>query len=62
MSFAVIDDDRWHSFTLDARVIREVFPDIKHLQAFQLHTRENGKSGHEFWVDDFVIGAQERDE
>ncbi len=53
--YALMDDDSWHEITLDARTVREVFPDMKHLQAFSFLTRQNGKKGQRFWIDDFVI-------
>ena len=51
----LIDDDKWHTVTLDARAVRVALPDAKHLQAFQFYTHRNGKKRHEFWVDDFSI-------
>ncbi len=53
----LVDDNQWHSITLDARVIREVFSAIKYLQSVQFYTQENSRKGHEFWVDDFAIVA-----
>ncbi|MHC4400704.1 MAG: right-handed parallel beta-helix repeat-containing protein [Planctomycetota bacterium] len=55
--YQLVDDNQWHAITLDARVVREVFPDVTHLQGFQFYTEENGRQGHEFWVDDFAIAG-----
>jgi hypothetical protein len=49
------DDDRWHEVTLDARAIREVFPDVKLLQMFRFYTNGNGKKGQQYWFDNFQI-------
>jgi len=51
----LVDDNQWHKIILDARVIREVFPAVKYLHAFQFYTQENGREGHEFWIDDFSV-------
>lgn len=51
----LVDDNQWHTITLDARIVREVFGDVKYLQAFQFYTQGNGQKGQEFWVDDFAI-------
>jgi len=51
----LLDDDRWHEVTLDARAIREVFPGVKLLQMFRFATRDNGTEGQQFWFDDFKI-------
>ncbi len=53
--YPLADDDRWHEVTIDARVIREVFPGVKLLQMFGFMTCGNGKQGQQFWYDDFRI-------
>jgi hypothetical protein len=53
--YELIDDNAWHEVTLDARLIREVFPDVKLLQMFRFHTEGNGKKGDQFWFDHFRI-------
>lgn len=55
--YQLVDDNQWHSITFDARVIWEVFPQVRYLQSFQFYTQENGRKGDEFWVDDFAITA-----
>jgi hypothetical protein len=55
--YRLIDDNRWHTITLDAGVIRDVFPGVRHLQRFQFYTHRNGRKGQEFWIDDFAITA-----
>ena len=57
--YQLVDDDEWHTIELDARTVREVFPDIKYLQSFQFYTQGNGRKGHTFWVDDFAIEADQ---
>jgi len=49
------DDDQWHEATIDARQIREVFPDVKLLQMFRFHTHMNGEKGQHYWFDNFRI-------
>lgn len=51
----LVDDGRWHEAEFDARLVREVFPNVKLLQTFRFYTIENGKKGDEFWFDDFCI-------
>jgi hypothetical protein len=51
----LIDDDAWHEVTLDARVIREVFPEVKLLQMFRFYTNGNGTEGQQYWFDNFRI-------
>ena len=53
--YDLIDDGKWHEITLDARVIREVYPDVKLLQMFRFYTMGNGKKGDQFWFDNFRI-------
>ncbi len=49
------DDDQWHEVTLDARLIRQVFPKVKVLQMFRFYTRSNANKGQHFWFDNFSI-------
>ena len=51
----LLDDDQWHEVEIDARVIREVFPDVKLLQMFRFYTNENGQEGQQYWFDNFRI-------
>ncbi|NQT16492.1 MAG: hypothetical protein HQ582_27280, partial [Planctomycetes bacterium] len=56
----LVDDGRWHEAEFDARLVREVFPNVKLLQTFRFYTMENGKKGDEFWFDDFRILPEKR--
>lgn len=56
--YQLIDDNRWHTVVMDARVVRDAFPGVKYLQAFQFYTHRNGAKGQEFWVDDFAISPR----
>ncbi|MFC1718956.1 hypothetical protein ACFL6S_35220, partial [Candidatus Poribacteria bacterium] len=40
---------------MDARAIREVFPDVKLLQMFRFYTDRNGQEGQQYWFDNFRI-------
>lgn len=51
----LVDDDQWHEATVDVRVIREVYPEVKLLRTFYFYTNANGKKGQHFWFDDFRI-------
>ncbi|HCU34086.1 MAG TPA: hypothetical protein DGT21_01190 [Armatimonadetes bacterium] len=53
--YTLIDDDRWHEIVLDARTIREAFPQVKLLQMFRFYTVENGAEGQQYWFDSFSI-------
>ncbi|MBN1673174.1 MAG: right-handed parallel beta-helix repeat-containing protein [Kiritimatiellae bacterium] len=65
-SCKLIDDDCWHTLTVDARVIRKAYPGIKYLRAFEfgnapgMHTRGHAREGDAFWFDDFSIGSRPR--
>ena len=51
----LLDDDQWHEVELDARAIRQVYPDVRLLQMFRFWTNANGKQGQQFWFDNFRI-------
>ncbi len=53
--YRLADDGEWHEVTIDARCIREVFPDVKLLQMFRFYTRGNGRKGQQYWFDAFSI-------
>ncbi|MBT3381715.1 MAG: right-handed parallel beta-helix repeat-containing protein [Lentisphaerae bacterium] len=53
------DDDQWHESEIDARVIRQAFPKLTHLQAFQFYTRNNAKKGQSLLIGSFSISAEE---
>ena len=53
--YELADDDQWHEVTIDARVIREVFPKVKLLQMFRFYTVGNGNAGQQYWFDNFRI-------
>ena len=52
---ALIDDDQWHEATVDVRLIRKLYPDVKLLRTFWFYTNGNGTQGQQFWFDDFRI-------
>lgn len=56
--YALVDDDHWHELSIDARVIREVFPEVKLLQMFRFAARDQGRQGQQFWFDNFRIEPQ----
>jgi hypothetical protein len=49
------DDGQWHEAEFDARLVREVFPDVKLLQTLRFYTNTNGEQGDQFWFDNFRI-------
>ena len=53
--YPLLDDDQWHEITIDARTIREAFPDVKLVKLFRFYTQRNGKHGDQFWFDNFRI-------
>ncbi len=53
--YELTDDDQWHEVTIDARVIREVFPEVRVLKMFRFYTNGNGKKGQQYWFDNFRI-------
>jgi len=58
--YELADDDQWHEVTIDARVIREVFPGVKVLKMFRFYTLNNGSKGQQYWFDNFrILPAEE---
>jgi len=53
--YELTDDDQWHEVTIDARVIREIFPEVKVLKMFRFYTNSNGENGQQYWFDNFRI-------
>jgi len=49
------DDNQWHEAEFDARLIRQLYPDVKLLQTFRFYTNANGKKDDEFWFDNLRI-------
>ena len=56
----LLDDDQWHEVEIDARAIREVFPNVKLLQMFRFYTNANGQDGQQYWFDNCRILPAER--
>jgi hypothetical protein len=57
--YPLIDDGQWHQVTLDARTIREVYPDVPGLYCFRFYTPANARQGQQFWFDDFALWPAE---
>ncbi|MDX9978755.1 MAG: right-handed parallel beta-helix repeat-containing protein [Lentisphaeria bacterium] len=53
--YTLLDDGKWHEISLDARLIRETFPEVKLIKMFRFYTHRNGKHGDQFWFDNFRI-------
>jgi hypothetical protein len=53
--YEVADDDQWHEITIDVRAIRDVYPEVKLLRTLYLFTRNNGKTGQQYWIDNLRI-------
>ncbi len=57
----LLDDNQWHEMEIDARAIREVFPNVKLLQMFRFYTNRNGQEGQQYWFDNFrILPAENR--
>jgi len=54
-AFRLIDDDKWHDITFDARVIRKSVPEITLIHMFEFSTYGKTGPGQKFWFDDFAI-------
>jgi len=59
-TYALRDDDRWHTLRVDARVIHKLFPELRYMRAFEFRnstTKRKGfaEKGQHFWLDDFAI-------
>lgn len=52
---SLLDDNRWHTVTIDARAARAAFPGLRLVQAFEFYTATTTREGQQFWFDDFAI-------
>jgi hypothetical protein len=52
------DDEQWHELAIDARVIREINPEVQVLEGLRIGAapRENVKEGHWYELDEVIIG------
>ncbi len=51
----LLDDGKWHVAEIDARVVRQVAPNLTLLHAFEFSTYGPTTEGQKFWFDDFGI-------
>jgi hypothetical protein len=51
----LIDDNAWHTATIDVRAIRKVVPDLQYLRLFEFHCYWKQDADQEFRFDDFSI-------
>ncbi|MGE4565061.1 MAG: hypothetical protein AB7F32_09325 [Victivallaceae bacterium] len=57
----LIDDDQWHTATIDVRAIREAYPEVNYLSRIRFFTAgNNGKAGDRYWLDDLVISPAQK--
>ena len=56
-AYELIDDDKWHTANIDARTVRQAFPELSHLQTFQFYTGNNAQNGQSFLIGSFTISA-----
>jgi hypothetical protein len=54
-AYKLLDDDRWHTIDIDARVIRRQYTDVKLLRRFEWFAFYKVTPGQQFWIDDFAI-------
>lgn len=57
----LIDDGQWHTLQLDARAIRDEWPDVTVMQRFAFEgqwqtARDNVSAGDQFWLGEVMIG------
>jgi hypothetical protein len=55
------DDEQWHEVTLDARIIREKYPEVQVLEGMRIGamSREQVAEGDWYEIDEVVIGPAE---
>jgi hypothetical protein len=54
-AFTLIDDGQWHEVTVDVRVAREAYPDLRYLRQSMFFLYWTEDHGQEMWFDDFAI-------
>jgi predicted transcriptional regulator len=60
----LIDDGQWHTLHLDARAIRQRWPEVTVAMRFAFEgqwqtARNEVKEGHEFWIGEVTIGPEQ---
>jgi hypothetical protein len=57
----LLDDEQWHEVTLDARIIREKYPEVQVLEGMRIGamSREQVAEGDWYEIDEVVIGPAE---
>ncbi len=57
----LIDDDKWHTVTVDVRAIRKHFPNVKQLVLLRFWAPAvNGRPEDCYWIDDFSIMPEKK--
>ncbi|MGI6610894.1 MAG: right-handed parallel beta-helix repeat-containing protein [Limnochordia bacterium] len=55
MPYELIDDGEWHTLLMDARLMREQFPDVQVLQRLGIEALSASKQGDTYWLDEAAI-------
>jgi hypothetical protein len=58
----LFSDGNWHELTIDIRVIKKRWSDVKVLKGFWIHALDKGrvKRGDGYWIDEFAVLPLER--
>jgi hypothetical protein len=57
--YRLVADGEWHTLLIDARVIREKYPDITHLKSVGMERISRSVMGDTYWLDEVAILSAE---
>lgn len=57
--YVLTDDDEWHTLLIDARLMKQQFPDVDILRRLGIESRGTSKIGDGYWLDEFAILPEE---
>ncbi|MGI6083302.1 MAG: PKD domain-containing protein, partial [Limnochordia bacterium] len=58
-AYRLVADDEWHSLLIDARMIREAYPDLQVAQGFGMEAIATSRQGDTYWLDEVAILSPE---
>ncbi|NLN20044.1 MAG: PKD domain-containing protein [Firmicutes bacterium] len=58
-AYRLIADDQWHSLLIDARLIRQIYPDLQVAQGFGMEAIATSRQGDTYWLDEVAILSPE---
>lgn len=57
--YRLIDDGEWHTLVVDARIMRQVYPEMRVAQGVGMEITGTSRQGDTYWLDEVAILSQE---